>query len=140
MRPATAPHVENNQTEKGLEMSDEHTPGDWDFDSGFIVAPDPSGKHPDIYIAEIATEDSEGRIAPDEQHYPNGYLLAKAPQLLKALEDAFTLLDRISDILHYEDGLPVTALESRDIEIIYGDAVTELARFETLIREARRQQ
>src|ERR1017187_4944781 len=46
MRPATAPHVENNQTEKGLEMSDEHTPGDWDFDSGFIVAPDPSGKHP----------------------------------------------------------------------------------------------
>jgi hypothetical protein len=39
-----------------------------------------------------------------------------------------------------EDGLPVTALESRDIEIIYGDAVAELARFETLIREARGQQ
>jgi len=37
------------------------------------------------------------------------------------------LLDRISDTLHYEDGLPVTALEARDIEIIYGDAVTELA-------------
>ena len=64
-------------------------------------------------------------------------LIANAPMLLKALEDAFVLLDRISDTLHYEDGLPVTALESRDIEIIYGDAVTELARFETLIREAR---
>jgi hypothetical protein len=77
--------------------------------------------------------------APDEQHDANGYLLANAPALLKALEDAFTLLDRISDTLHYEDGLPVTALESRDIEIIYGDAVTELARFETLIRQGRRE-
>jgi hypothetical protein len=119
--------------------SPSHTPGDWDFDSGFIVAPDPSGKHPDIYIAEIVTEDSEGRLAPDEQQDANGFLLAMAPALLKALEDAFTLLDRISDTLHYEDGLPVTALESRDIEIIYGDAVTELARFEALIRRARRE-
>ena len=62
---------------------------------------------------------------------------ASSAELLKALEDAFVLLDRISDTLHYEDGLPVTFLEARDIEIIYGDAVTELARFETLIREAR---
>ena len=118
-------------------MTDEHTPGDWGFDDRFIVAPDPAGKHRDIYIAEIVTEDEEGRLAPDKQRHPNGRLLAKAPQLLRALEDAFTLLDRISDTLHYEDGLPVTALEARDIEIIYGDAVTELARFETLIREAR---
>src|SRR5713101_8159775 len=80
-----APHVEDNQTEKGPKMSDGHTPGDWDLDSGFIVAPDPSGKHPDIYIAEIVTEDSEGRVAPDEQHHPNGHLLAKAPQLLRAI-------------------------------------------------------
>ena len=34
-------------------------------------------------------------------------------------------------------GRPVTALEARDIEIIYGDSVTERARFETLLREAR---
>ena len=60
----------------------------------FIVAPDPTGRHPDIYIAEIVDEDAEGRIAPAEQHEANGYLLAKAPALLKALEDAFTLLDR----------------------------------------------
>jgi hypothetical protein len=66
-------------------------------------------------------------------------ILVLAPLLLKAVEDAFTLLDRIRDTLHYEDGLPVTALESRDIDIIYGDAITELARFETLIREARGQ-
>jgi hypothetical protein len=69
----------------------------------------------------------------------NARLIVNAPELLKALEDAFVLLDRISDTLHYEDGLPVTFLEARDIEIIYGDAVTELARFETLIREARGQ-
>jgi hypothetical protein len=60
-----------------------------------------------------------------------------ARRLLEALERAHVLLDRISDTLHYEDGLPVTALESRDIEIIYGDAVTELAPIETLIRQAR---
>ena len=62
-----------------------------------------------------------------------------AKELLEALERAHTLLDRISDTLHYEDGLPVTALEARDIEIIYGDAVTELAPIETLIRKARGQ-
>jgi hypothetical protein len=77
----------------------------------------------------------------DPSHWveANARLIVNAPKLLKALEDAFVLLDRISDTLHYEDGLPVTALESGDIEIIYGDAVTELARFETLIREARGQ-
>ena len=67
-------------------------------------------------------------------------VLVNAPKLLKALEDAFVVLDRISDTLHYEEGLPVTFLESRDIEIIYGDAVTELARFDTLLREARGRQ
>jgi len=132
-------HVEDNQTEKGLEMTDEHTPGDWDFDDGFIVAPDPAGKHRDIYIAEIVTEDEEERLAPDEQHRPNGRLLAKAPQLLKALERAFEILDRIADTLNYEDGQPVTALESREIEDIYNDAISDLAPFETLIRLARGQ-
>jgi len=63
-----------------------------------------------------------------------------ARELLEALERAHLLLDRISDTLHYEDGLPVTALEARDIEIIYGDAITELAPIETLIRKARGQQ
>jgi hypothetical protein len=116
-----------------------HTPGDWDFDNGFIVAPDPSGKHPDVYIAEIVTEDEEGRIAPCEQHQPNGYLLAKAPALLKALEDAFDILERIADILHYGDGQPVTGLDARQIEEIYFDAISEFAPFETLIRQARRE-
>lgn len=120
-------------------MSDEHTPGDWGFDEGFIVAPDPAGKHRDIYIAEIVTEDEEGRLAPDEQHHPNGRLLAKAPQLLNALERAFDLLEGIADRLLYEEGQPVTFLESCQIEETYNDSICELAPFETLIREARGQ-
>ena len=61
-----------------------HTPGPWQQDLHYIVAPDPSGIHPDIYIAEIAEEDSEGRIAPPEQQLANGNLITAAPDLLAA--------------------------------------------------------
>jgi hypothetical protein len=118
-------------------MTDEHTPGDWSFDDGFIVAPDPAGKHRDIYIAEIVTEDEEGRLAPDGQHHPNGRLLAKEPLLLKALERAFEILDQIADTLYYADGQPVTALDARQIEEIYFEALSEHVSFEALIRQAR---
>ena len=118
-------------------MSEGHTPGDWTFDDGFIVAPDPAGKHRDIYIAEIVTEDEEGRLAPDKQHHPNGRLLAKAPQLLTALERAFEILEHIADMLFYKDGQPVTALEARQIEEIYFEAISEFAPFEMLIRQSR---
>ena len=63
----------------------EHTPGPWQQSWQFIVAPDPNGKHPDIYIAEIAEEDSEGRIASPEQQKANGQLIVAAPALLAAL-------------------------------------------------------
>ena len=62
-----------------------------------------------------------------------------ARELLDALERAHALLGRIADTCHYENGLPVTFLEARDIEIIHGDAITELAPIETLIRKARGQ-
>ena len=58
-------------------------------------------------------------------------------QLLEALERAFDILDGIADKLLYEEGQPVTFLESRDIEDIYSDAISELAPFEALIRQAR---
>lgn len=61
-----------------------HTPGPWQHEWHFIVAPDRSGWHPDIYIAEIAGEDSDGRIAPPEEQAANGRLLAAAPDLLSA--------------------------------------------------------
>jgi hypothetical protein len=62
----------------------EHTPGPWRQDGQFIVAPDPDDIHPDIYIAEIAEEDSEGRVASPEQQQANGRLIVAAPALLAA--------------------------------------------------------
>src|SRR5438045_1558108 len=61
-----------------------HTPGPWDHDRQFIVAPDPERVHPDIYIAEIVTEDEEGRLASLEQQDANARLIAAAPALLAA--------------------------------------------------------
>ena len=66
-------------------ITTEHTPGPWQQSWQFIVAPDPDGIHPDIYIAEIAEEDSEGRIASPEQQKANGRLILAAPALLAAL-------------------------------------------------------
>jgi hypothetical protein len=56
--------------------------------------------------------------------------------LLAGLERAFDILEGIADKLLYEEGQPVTAIESREIEDIYNDAISELAPFETLIRKA----
>ena len=58
-------------------------------------------------------------------------------ELLAGLERAFDLLEGIADKLLYEEGQPVTAIESREIEDIYNDAISDLAPFETLIRQAR---
>jgi hypothetical protein len=60
-------------------------------------------------------------------------------ELLMGLERAFDILEGIADKLLYEEGQPVTAIESREIEDIYNDAISELAPFETLIRKARGQ-
>jgi hypothetical protein len=71
----------------------QHTPGPWQQDWQFIVAPDPDGVHPDIYIAEIAEEDSDGRIASREQQEANGRLIVAAPAMLEALRLAQRALD-----------------------------------------------
>jgi hypothetical protein len=63
-----------------------HTPGPWTQHWQFIVAPDPAGIHPDIYIAEIAESDDDGRIATPRQQKANGKLIAAAPELLEAAE------------------------------------------------------
>ena len=62
-----------------------HTPGPWDCDLDYIVAPDPNGRHPDIYIAEIAHSDEEGRVASPEQQHANRQLITAAPAMLEAL-------------------------------------------------------
>jgi hypothetical protein len=62
-----------------------YTPGPWDCDLDYIVAPDPNGRHPDIYIAEIAHSDDEGRVASYEQQHANRQLITAAPEMLEAL-------------------------------------------------------
>lgn len=80
-----------------------HTPGPWDYDMDYIVAADPAGRHPDIYIAEIAHSDEEGRIASPEQQDANRRLIAAAPELLEALD---YLLEQSVDMdLKYGIGL-----------------------------------
>jgi hypothetical protein len=78
-----------------------HTPGPWHHDWRFIIAPDPNGVHPDIYIAEIAETDDEGRVAPPEQQWANARLLAAAPELLDSVR---SLWDALSGIL---EGIPL---------------------------------
>ncbi len=90
-----------------------HTPGPWDCDLDYIVAPDPDGRHPDIYIAEIAHSDDEGRVASYQQQHANRQLIAAAPELLamvqtvaelrrkwRSRDDAETI-----DSIAYMDGL-----------------------------------
>ncbi len=80
-----------------------YTPGPWDYDMDYIVAPDPDGRHPDIYIAEIAHSDDEGRIASPQQQDANRRLIAAAPELLEALD---YLLEQTVDMdLKYGIGL-----------------------------------
>lgn len=62
-----------------------YTPGPWNYDMEFIVAPDPNQRHPDIYIAEIAHSDDEGRIASLEQQDANRRLIAAAPEMFAEL-------------------------------------------------------
>ena len=47
-------------------------------------------------------------------------------QLYRALEVAELAIEEATDIMHYEDDLPVTGLESWDIERIYGSMVAAL--------------
>ena len=82
-----------------------HTPGPWDYDMDFIVAPDPNGVHRDIYIAEITHADDEGRMASPEQQDANRRLVAAAPNLYEAAKapklDAAH--DRLSELLENPD-------------------------------------
>ena len=93
-----------------MTQTGQHTPGPWDFDgigpSGealFIVAPDQSGRWNDIYIAEIAVTDEEGRIAPTQaERDANARLIASAPEMLEALK---TLISRAHDLMAAIDGV-----------------------------------
>ena len=91
----------------------EHTPGPWDYDMDFIVAPDPAGRFPDIYIAEIADSDDEGRIASLEQQDANRHLIAAAPAVLASLRAVLPYAENERQSLHEcwkRDGDPAVKL------------------------------
>lgn len=79
------------------------TPGEWSHDTGFIVAPDPNGVFPDIYLATIVDCDDERRYDPD-RYEANANCIAllhnHAPALIeavKAMEEVIRISDRKHD-------------------------------------------
>ena len=73
-----------------------------------------------------------------EMHYAAEVEEDPAFRLAAALGEAIAALRRIADIAHYENGEPVTALESREIETIYAEAAGQLETFEATLKTARR--
>ena len=98
-----------------------HTPEPWDYDMGFIVAPDPAGQHPDIYVAEIAHDDDEGRIAPSEQHEANARRIVASINACKGIGTEALERGVIADLRHVLGEL-LTAAGDLDAAI---DGVTE---------------
>ena len=110
--------------EKSMTTNSHHTPGPWEHDWTYIVAPDPAGVHPDIYIAQLAEEDEEGRVAPEDQLAANGQLLAAAPELLAALDDVLFVLnpdDRDGGYFICEEAEPVIETARQAIAKARGD-------------------
>jgi hypothetical protein len=70
----------------------------------------------------------------------NAQLMAAAPQLLKALEASEQAIEEATDIMHYEDGQPVTALEGWEIERAYTALCSALVEAHQAIAAARGQQ
>jgi len=120
-------------TEQQNKSPPAHTPEPWHEEdvagTGNILITDEQG----VTVATCWRQP----LDPPEWVGANARLIAAAPMLLEALDRAFDLLEGIADKLLYEEGQPVTAIESREIEEIYNDAISELAPFETLIRKAR---
>jgi hypothetical protein len=93
-------------------LNTHHTPGPWDYDMDYIVAPDPDKRHPDIYIAEIIHADDEGRLASPQQQDANRRLIAAAPELLETLD---YLLEQTVDMdLRHGIRLSEGELDARD--------------------------
>jgi hypothetical protein len=102
-----------------------HTPGPWESDWQFIVAPDPNGVHPDIYIAEITETDEDGRVASPEQQEANALLIAAAPDIRAALEEALIAIEDATDMLqaHDEDGNPI---DGKSTESLNAEAIKQV--------------
>ena len=93
-----------------------HTPEPWDYDMDYIVASDPNGQHPDIYIAEIAHSDDEGRVAPLEQQDANRRRICAAVNACAGLATESLERGIVAEQLHVLERL-LTAAEELDAAI-----------------------
>ncbi len=66
-------------------------------------------------------------------------LMCAAPSLLEALKGAYHSLDYISDVVLYEEGEPVTALNSDDIEAILMESTANSVEIENAIMNVMRE-
>jgi hypothetical protein len=117
----------NKRRERRTMTTTAHTPGPWRYDCGNDGA--------------VVYKESVGTIAnvPDDLIHSeaNARLIAAAPGLLKALETAEQAIEEATDIMYYEDGQPVTALEGWEIERAYLILCGVLVEVEQAIVEAR---
>lgn len=72
-------------------------------------------------------------IAPEDDLVPLVHAGNCYATLASALGAAGAAIEEVSDILHYEDGEPVTFLESREIEIAYAALVSVMVEVEEAI-------
>jgi hypothetical protein len=98
------------QTKEAIMTKSAHTPGPWDITPNGSAIYDDQG----TVICLLKTE-----VTYIPEMEANAHLLAASPQLLKALEAAEQAIEEAADIMHAEDGQPVTALEGWEIERAY---------------------
>jgi hypothetical protein len=67
-------------------------------------------------VEDVSLDDCFLRYGGDKERT----LCDAAPRLLTALENAEKAIEEATDIMHYEDGQPVTALDGSEIERAYG--------------------
>ena len=111
-----------------------HTPGPWRVFDVFtdleIVSDRPTAHETESIVQFKGQRNAKA----------NARLMAAAPQLLKALEASEQAIEEATDIMYYEDGQPVTALEGWEIERAYLTLCSVLVDVHEAIVAARGQQ
>ncbi len=96
----------------------------------------------------VDIQDAEGNIIADDISLDDCFLryggdkerafFNAAPRLLAVLENAEKAIEEATDIMHYEDGQPVTALDGSEIERAYDALCSVLVEIHEAIATAKR--